>query len=407
MQQASSEMVPGSSTCVVMPLIYCEAEAEKDFYEFDFGVGFVRAELELLARMKQIVEGYGGPTVSSGGDIFGNKVHWVLVMRYFPHTQEPSFPSLLQYDFAEGFLAAMSIVRSTRTSAPIMFKGAIHEKTSKIASIAQCDDYTLANYEQPVSYWPEKFAEPDFECLQRVWRSVAELLHLTTFSELPATRDSLEEIGRDGPSLVSVAYPTRKPTGAFGRRYVMGYGGDVLEVWARWGTMPTIFQRFRQMSDPVNIVNRTRLGRALGLFQTGIRLPRLYAFLSMCLVLETLYVREGDAIFRVLPNRLARTISRQESTKGQKEVRAYSKRARRVYGARCEIVHGKKLVDLVDESVQKDAFSLARESLSKILCDKHLFRLFSGLETEDKLAGGERDLQKYFEGLDRKGGSQK
>ncbi len=41
--------------------------------------------------------------------------------------------------------------------------------------------------------------------------------------------------------------------------------------------------------------DRTRIGRALNLFCEGLRLPRFHSFLSMCLVLETLFtIGEGE-----------------------------------------------------------------------------------------------------------------
>jgi hypothetical protein len=151
--------------------------------------------------------------------------------------------------------------------------------------------------------------------------------------------------------------------------------------------------------------NRTRIGRALNLFFEGIQLPLQHSFLSMCLVLETLFtVDEGETTHK-LTTRLAKIIGRQ-GIEGKEERKEIYKRAKQVYDERSKIVHGDKLIDNENAELLKDAFFFARQGLQRILLAPKLLALYSDPGTTDKKVKGKiKDAAKnairdYFLDLD-------
>ena len=135
----------------------------------------------------------------------------------------------------------------------------------------------------------------------------------------------------------------------------------------------------------------SRLGRALRLFEEGLRVPPLHAFLSMCLVLETIYTdrARGGEMTHKLATRLARTLGKHSPFPKREE---FYKLAKNVYRERSEIVHGTRLIH-EDKPDFRDAFTLARESLQTILRDQDLLRVF-GVE------GNELTVARHFRKLD-------
>lgn len=128
-------------------------------------------------------------------------------------------------------------------------------------------------------------------------------------------------------------------------------------------------------------LTRTRIGRALELFDTGLPLSPLHAFLSMCLVLETLFTLGHAEVTHKLAVRLARIVADEGNAKEKKD---YYKRTKKLCNERGQVVHGSKSIDEVPEEIRKDAFALARLSLQTILCRGVLLDIYAHPSTADK-----------------------
>jgi len=144
--------------------------------------------------------------------------------------------------------------------------------------------------------------------------------------------------------------------------------------------------------------NRTRIGRALNLFDEGVGLPTLHSFLSMCLVLETLFTTGKQEITYQFTTRLAKITG-----ETQEQRRNIYERARKVYDERSNVVHGRKLIETIELDVLRDAFYLSRQALQHILCDDKLLALYSDPITSDKTKDPDRAvkaIKDYFLNLD-------
>jgi hypothetical protein len=125
----------------------------------------------------------------------------------------------------------------------------------------------------------------------------------------------------------------------------------------------------------------TRLGRAIGLYNLGIRTQNLdHRLLSMCLALETLYTdsEKSDGISYKLAVRLAHVIGSTDADNRK----SYFRRAKKVYNLRSSIVHGVGKKHDKDAETRADAASLAQESLCQILKNDRLRAIF--VETNEK-----------------------
>ena len=167
------------------------------------------------------------------------------------------------------------------------------------------------------------------------------------------------------------------------------------------------FRKAFKAEEDETFSNRTRIGRALNLFYEGLLLPKLHAFLSMCLVLETLFtIGKGETVYKFAV-RLAKIVGHNQNLV---ERRVIYKRAKKVYDERSDIVHGEKLIEAVDTEILKDAFALARSSLQRILQNPELLELYSHPGTTDKKLKGNgkgkikedahKALSDYFLNLD-------
>ena len=146
---------------------------------------------------------------------------------------------------------------------------------------------------------------------------------------------------------------------------------------------------FLQRQDEM-FSNRTRIGRALNLFSKGLHLPIQHSFLSMCLVLETIFTVEDAEITYQFSTRLANLTG-----KTFDERKDIFERARNVYKERSNIVHGRKSIETVEASTLKDAFFFARQSLQHILRNDRLLELYSDPKTSDET----RDLNKAIKAI--------
>jgi hypothetical protein len=170
------------------------------------------------------------------------------------------------------------------------------------------------------------------------------------------------------------------------------------EIWKDFyrDSFPEVF---KEKQEEV-FSNRTRIGRALNLFFEGFRLPLQHSFLSMCLVLETIFTVEEAEITYQFATRLANITGKKKTLEQRKDI---FERARKVYKERSNIVHGKKSVKTVEPDVLKDAFCFTRHSLQHILLDSELLELYSDPITIDKTKISDKAVEaikNYFRDLD-------
>ena len=146
---------------------------------------------------------------------------------------------------------------------------------------------------------------------------------------------------------------------------------------------------------------RTRLGRAMKLYDEGLHLPELHAFLSMCLVLETLFTVDHGELMHKMATRLAKIVAVADSPKSRLDL--YN-RCKDLYEKRGLVVHGSTLIDQVDEKLRKDAFELCRLAIRRVLCDPRLRDVCADPTTRDKGSGQKREnvkrLREFFRDID-------
>jgi coenzyme F420-reducing hydrogenase delta subunit len=305
-----------------------------------------------------------------GADVIREDVQWLLVNTFLVEPPVPvedltpghegqvdylPFLHPVHALFAKNFLTALSLVKPNRTIAPISFK-AKEQAGGKAASISSLEASAELGGDGLASApdeWPpchecesaEPFTYSDLERLRKVWPPIARLRNLQGWAE---------EMGSERFSSF----------------------GELQEEEAR---------------------GSTRLGRALLLFEDGIRLPGLHAFLSMWLVLETLYTDGEGEVQHKLAVRLARILCGERFSEREE----YFTAAKEAYGLRSDIVHGKDTGKKRQEKKRvawTNAFRFARESLERILCDEELFDVFTderkdGTKKKDRISG-------FFKSLD-------
>ena len=117
----------------------------------------------------------------------------------------------------------------------------------------------------------------------------------------------------------------------------------------------------------------------------------------MVLVLETLYTDGNGTVTNGLSSRPAKVLGSGSSFERRQE---YFKRFKNIYDSRCDVVHGRKLIEDMDEqdkALVKDAFKLTRESLRTFLTRQDLFETFSEPSKRDER------VQDYFRKIDQGG----
>ena len=172
--------------------------------------------------------------------------------------------------------------------------------------------------------------------------------------------------------------------------------GEASEFWKDFykDSFPEVFLEKQEEE----FSNRTRIGRALNLFFEGLHLPLQHSFLSMCLVLETIFTVEEAEITYQFATRLANITGK--TFEQRKEI---FERARKVYRERSNIVHGRKSIKTVEPNILKDAFFFARQSLQHILFDDTRTKLYSDPITSDKTKDPDKAIKaikEYFRDLD-------
>lgn len=400
----------------VSPLFYFNPQWPAERYDFDPGVSVIRAEPEVIDSMKKICL---DPIMTLVGglayqvELALSFVKWLLVTSSFseaenlprPKTRSVSdidtgavwemeldeiiggfgdFSDGLREEFKSGFLSAMNVVVTTGTVAPLTFEAEIEfgDNTVEVTTIKGV--YFIIHFEVFGEDLAEggfpglpKGEESDIEMIQEVWSTLARLRSLKEWADQICTAEFFSALDRRAGQR---------------RQKYLDAGGNPDRAEAVYRS--TFYKEFRKIRNE-KWTQKTRLERALSLFEAGLNQERLYRFLSMCLVLETLYTMGEGEVKHKLATRLAHILEPNQDAQKRED---YYKLASRVYKERSQVVHGEKSINSVQRGVQTAAVDLARKSLLRMLCNEDLLGLFGSQETEG--SGRSKRLRQFFRALD-------
>lgn len=289
----------------------------------------------------------------------------------------------MENSIVNSFLMCLRLIRSSPVICPVSFKTETIEAPVQVLELFSEDYYGMISEIPPV-HKPESLNIEDVQRLHDLWSSIVRLRRLKEWS-VNVLEEGIFEFLKERASEQIDEFD----------KHMQGTFSQILreegfrEWWESEGREDSYNRALEAeflKEEEETFLSRTRIGRALTLFDEGVRLPKLHGFLSMCLVLETLFTVGTGEIVHKFGIRLAKTVGCKEGFEKRKEI--YT-RAKKVYVERSNIVHGEKLIETVAEGVLNDAFILARQSLHHILLDSKLLTLYSHPGTTDKkLKGG-------------------
>jgi len=321
-----------------------------------------------------------------------------------------SFIHSFEEAIKESFLITLQLVRSTAAMCPFEFPAEIQKD-----SIDEVDTnmiiWGLPSSDKPDVYLPETFKIGDLQLLTDLWSALVKLRKLDYWRELINKEEFFATLDRlateratekfvdfimSHPGYSGLSKEDRKQQ----RKQWVTSAKDAISKGDEWlmEYYKDCFQKFFLEKQEEVFSNRTRIGRALNLFFQGLHLPLQHSFLSMCLVLETIFTVEEAEITYQFATRLANMTGK--TFEQRKDI---FQRARKVYRERSNIVHGRKSIETVDTNILKDGFSFARQSLQHILLDSNLLGLYSDPITSDKTKNSNKAIKAirdYFRDLD-------
>jgi hypothetical protein len=304
----------------------------------------------------------------------------------------------------------LQLVRSTAATCPFDFPAEIQKD-----SIDEVDTNTiiwgLPSSDKPDVYLPEIFAISDLQLITDLWSAIIKLRKLDYWASQISKEEFFADLDKKAgegavkkfvdmimshPAYLEFSEEERKQhkeKWTASTKEAINKGEEFLKEFYK-----DSFQKvFLEKQEDV-FSNRTRIGRALNLFFEGLHLPLQHSFLSMCLVLETIFTVEEAEITYQFATRLANITG-----KTFEERKDIFERARKVYRERSNIVHGRRSIETIEPNILKDAFFFARQSLQHILFDDTRMKLYSDSITSDKTKDPDRAIKaikEYFRDLD-------
>ena len=390
----------GTSThpWTVYPIFHLEANwiSEEPEY-FDLDIQLIRADDGTLKRLAEEVGEGAYPLIFPGSfDPKYGDVRWLLAVRTPQSSQTVSserlgisFKDKIEDAICHSFLTCLKVVRSTAAVCPISCPAIVRGSHVEFGTNRFSD---LVTADAPRCDWPERFEEADLPKIREVWSGLVQLRNLARW------RTSLFRDGFFRQLDIAAGERTdrdfrRRFEGTPLERLVRDQQENLLktlrdtEIWQ--DAYKDAFSAVFRDQEEANFNSKTRMGRAIGVFEEGVHLPQLHAFLSVCLVLETLLTTDSQEVTHKLATRLAKIVGDEA---GPEEKADLFKRVKKVYKERSLVVHGEKSIAQVDEIVRKDAFGLTRRLFQKILCNKMYLGWFTVATNEE--------LDKHFMGLD-------
>lgn len=392
----------------IWPMLYFKADWPSKCYNFDLGIQLIRAEKPILDEITEFGTNCWSANESGRLNFLFN-TNWFLAMHH-PQVHEHisvneigmSFVDSLQMAIIESFLMTLQLVRSTAAICPFKFPTEIREDS--IVDVDTTDDFCGINSDKPPVYSPETFEIGDLQLLMFLWSALIKLRKLDYWKDLINKEEFFaacdKEAGEDSVKKIVDAIMSSPAYLEFSeeerRHHIKQWTASFREAIGKGDQLPNelykdSFEKVFLQKQEEAFSNRTRIGRALNLFCEGLHLPLLHSFLSMCLVLETLYTIGEGEILHKLAVRTAKIVGKDQNLEQRKDI---YRRTKKVYSARSDIVHGEKLIDVIDSEVLKDAFSLARRSLQSVLLSDELLKLYSNPGTSDRPLKGKRKKKK-------------
>jgi len=401
----------------IWPILYFKADWPSKSYNFDLGIKVIKSDKTTLDEISEwSSDNNCWLSNIQGADNMRYNTDWFLAM-YPPEVTDHvsikeigiSFVDSVQKAIVESFLMCVRLVRSTPATCPFEFPAEINEDS--IEEVDTSDDFYGINSVQPPVYSPETFEVSDLQLLAFLWSVLIKLRKLDYWKELinkeeffaacdkKAGEDATKEVVdmlMSHPSYADVSQEERKRAKEKWTTSVKEAKNKGDEFFKEF--YKDSFQKIFSEKQDEMFSNRTRIGRALNLFSKGLHLPLQHSFLSMCLVLETIFTVEGAEITYQFATRLANITGK--TFEQRKDI---FQRARKVYRERSNIVHGRKSIETVDTDILKDVFFFARQSLQRILLDSNLLELYSDPITSDKTKNSDKAIKAirdYFRDLD-------
>lgn len=334
-------------------------------------------------------------------------VRWLLALRvpqavdHVPSNDVGfSFAEKVEDAIAASFVACLKILRSTAAVCLLSYFGEVGVSTVKILGRPPWDIATADT--PPPCDWPEDFTEEDLRLLRDVWSGMVNLRHLDSWMTTPFQEQTFARLDRAAKDAAERKWRSQledrlEPVPPEQRDKMR----EVLDEFVRrissetgWNSpygeaLRSLFDEEEQKAFNI----RTRIGRAVGIFEEGVHLPHLHAFLSVCLVLETLFTLGEGEVTHKLATRLAKVVLDEGTVAERLDL---FRRAKKVYTARSDVVHGKKAITDVSEDARKDAFNLERKALQRILAERRYLDLYTAPVDKE----GKGPLWDFFESLD-------
>lgn len=405
----------------IWPILYFKADWPAESYKFDFDVCLIKATEEILEEVGDVTTGAWAINNSAMCNFYGN-TEWFLALPSPKPTEHVSpgkigmsFEDRLQQAIVDSFLLCLKLIHQTAATCPLEIRNVELEGESidpdSLHNELDTDHFFGINTDKPPVFMPESFHLGDLQLLTDIWSVIIKLRDLDRWStwiydevfwadcDRKSGEDAVKKIVdtlMSSPAYLEFSKEEKRLhkkqwTASF--KELLGKGDNFMNELYK----ENLEKVFLQKQDDA-FSNRTRIGRALNLFYEGLHLPIQHSFLSMCLVLETIFTVEGAEITYQFSTRLANMTGK--TLEDKKDI---FERARSVYKARSNIVHGRKSIETVDTNILKDAFSFVRKSVQHIMFDDTLMKLYSDPITSDKMKDPEKAIKAikdYFRDLD-------
>ena len=403
----------------IWPILYFEADWPAESYPFDFDVRLIKANEEILEIVGNVESPAWGCNNKAMCDFSGN-TEWFLSLPSPKPTEHVSsneigisFENQLQQKLVDSFLLCLKLIRQTNAICPLKINNVELAGESidpgSFSDALDKEDYFGVSTDSSEAYMPESFQLGDLQLLTDLWPATIKLRNLGYWANqvykeeffAACDKEAGEDVVKKIVDVIMSSPACLELSDEERRQHEKQYTASFREA-IRKGEWTEFYKDsfekvFLQKQEEV-FSNRTRIGRALNLFYKGVGLPKLHSFLSMCLVLETIFTVEGAEITYQFATRLAKMTGK--TFEQRKDI---FERARKVYRERSNIVHGRKSIETVDTNILKDGFFFARQSLQHILLDSNLLGLYSDPITSDKTKNSNKAvkaIRNYFRDLD-------
>lgn len=400
----------------IWPILYFKADWPGESYPFGFGIRLIKANEDILEIIRKPESWDHGEAMCN---FFGN-AQWFLVLPSPKPTEHLSptkigisFEDQLQQAIVDSFLSCLKVIRQTAAICPLEVRNVELEGSNIDPDSFEnaLGDYFGINTDEPPVFMPEPFHLGDLQLLTDLWSAIIKLRKLDAWStwiydevfwadcDKQARQGALKNIVDAIMSSPAYSELSEEELEQHRKRWTALFNealdkGDQFLHDLYKDSLEKVFLQKQEEA----FSNRTRIGRALNLFSEGLHLPLQHSFLSMCLVLETIFTVEEAEITYQFATRLANITGK--TFEQRKDI---FERARKVYKERSNIVHGRKSIETVEPDALKDAFYFARQSLQHILFDSKLLALYSDPITIDKTKISDKAVEAikdYFRDLD-------